>query len=540
MKLYTFLALVVLIFAVSTTAKFNTLWPQPKSVEYPGNQFLITPSTFKFEIAGHTSSILNNAIKRYTTLIFRSLNNPTPHSSSLDMYYQKKRVPEPTMLGLSINVKSADTSLEIGVDEWYRLNTSSGNKSSLEANTVYGALRGLETFSQLVDSNFYLTAAIVEDEPRFKYRGFLMDPVRHYYPMNLIYQFLDSMAYAKMNVLHLHLSDDQSWPYESITFPEMSKQGAFSQRHVYTQDDIQNLQRYAKDRGIVVVPEFDTPGHTTRGFEALEPKILTDCYKEGKYIKTGPLNPTLNATFEFLDRFYEEIQEVFWSKYAHIGGDEVLHWCWDNNPEIQAWMKLHPDLKDSKDLEQYFARNLLDILGKRGLSYMVWEEIFTNGAKIQPDTIIEVWKEESWQKVMTEVAKKGFKSVLSAPYYLNLISYGADWKKYYAVEPTDFEGGPEAEPSMLGLEVCMWSEYVDATNLISRTWPRAAAVAERMWSPKTMNNIEEAQVRIHEFRCKLLKRGIGAQPVENGANMTAPAPVPFCDDEWNVNYNPLW
>lgn len=448
--------------------------------------------------------------------------------------------PQASMTQINIDVKSTNTTLFFGVDESYSLDTSAAPAVLLTANTVFGALRGLETFSQLIDHNYYLTGAIVVDEPRFQHRGFMIDTARHFYPVELIYQHLDAMAYNKYNVLHWHIVDDQSFPYESATFPEMSLEGAFSPRHVYTYNDIQHIQQYALERGIRVVPEFDTPGHVTRGYEALTPNILTRCYRGGKPAETGPLDPTLNETFTFLDRFYSELQTVFWDRYAHIGGDEVLHWCWHSNPEIQAWLAAHPDIKDENGLEQYFVRNLLDILGRKGYSYTVWEEIFTNGGNIQPDTVIQVWKEETWQDVMTQVSTRGFKSVLSAPFYLNMISYGADWKKYYLVEPTDFNGGAAAEPSIAGLEACMWSEYIDSTNFIARAWPRASAVGERMWSTKETNNVEEAQDRLHEFRCKMVRRGINAQPSENGANMTALNGMNFCQDEWNNRYSPFF
>jgi len=384
---------------------------------------------------------------------------------------------------------------------------------------------------------------MINDSPRFQYRGFMIDTSRHYYPVPVILQHIDAMAYSKLNVLHWHLVDDQSYPYQSRRFPELHRDGAFSPRHVYTPSDVQRVIGYARERGIRVIPEFDTPGHVTRGYRALNPPILTDCYnEEGKKTGTGPLNPTLNATYDFLSAFYDELKTVFPDKYVHIGGDEVIKRCWRSNPQITEWMKKHPEIADYDDLEQYFVRNLLSILKDKGYSYMVWQEIFDNGAKIQPDTVVEVWKQESWQQNMADVTKAGFHSVLSAPYYLNYISYGADWKKYYQIEPTDFEGGAEAEKThlMSGIEVCMWSEYVDATNFIARSWPRASVVAERAWSPKHVNDVEEAQDRLHEFRCKLVSRGIDAQPTENGANITALGGKTFCHDEWDVRYNVPW
>jgi len=144
---------------------------------------------------------------------------------------------------------------------------------------------------------------------------------------------------------------------------------------------------------------------------------------------------------------------------------------------------------------------------------------------------------------MAAVTKAGFHSVLSAPFYLNYISYGLDWVKYYKTEPSDFEGGAEAEKSGLlsGLEVCMWSEFVDATNFIPRSWPRTAAVAERAWSDKSVTDVDSAQARIQEFRCKLLERGINAEPIADGWEMGPPLNgYTYCENEWNPRYSPGW
>ncbi len=458
-----------------------------------------------------------------------------------------------TMLGCYVNVKSADETLDLTTDESYTLVTKSPY-CEINAQTVFGALRALETLAQLVERNMSIGLYSVEDRPRFHYRGSMIDTSRHYYPLNVIYQHLDAMSYAKQNVLHWHIVDDQSFPYVSTAFPEMSRQGAFSPRHVYTVQDIQKVQRYAYDRGIRVIPEFDSPGHVTRGYEALNPPILTDCYSvpPGSTVPvktgTGPVNPTLNATYDFMTRLFGEVKDVFWDKFVHLGGDEVIKHCWMSNPQIQEWMKRNPHIKTGDDLQQYYIDRLLQIVKAQGSSYIVWQEIFDDGQKILPDTVVEVWKDvndvgnKSWADSLASVTAAGYHSILASPFYLNYISYGADWKKYYQVEPSNFTGGEAAEAKGLlsGVEWCMWSEYVDAANFIPRSWPRAAAVAERAWSPKEVRSIEDAQIRLHEYRCKLLERGIPAEPIENGANIKVLGGKTFCPNEWNPRYSPPW
>lgn len=216
--------------------------------------------------------------------------------------------------------------------------------------------------------------------------------------------------------------------------------------------------------------------------------------------------------------------------------------CWMSNPQIQAWMKQHPEVQTGADLQQHYILKLLDILRAQKSSYIVWQEVFDDGAKLLPDTVVEVWKEENWQDDMAAVTKANLHSVLAAPFYLNYIKYGLDWKAYYTVEPSNFTGGAQAESSGLlsGLEACMWSEYVDASNFIARMWARGAAVAERAWSAKTVTDVEDAMVRLSDFRCKLLDRGINAEPMDAGARIYVNGGRNFCQNEWNPRYSPPW
>mmetsp|Transcript_42112 Transcript_42112/g.82721 ORF Transcript_42112/g.82721 Transcript_42112/m.82721 type:complete len:441 (-) Transcript_42112:324-1646(-) len=438
---------------------------------------------------------------------------------------------------MDVSVKSGDLSLTLDTDYSYSL-VVEADKATVTATSVYGAMYGMETFAQLTDRGVFVTGTAITDSPRFKFRATMIDTSRHWYPLSTIFAHLDAMAYNKLNVLHWHLVDSVSFPFCSETFPQMCKEGAFSPRHVYTRTDVKRVIAYAADRGIRVLPEFDSPGHALKGFEAI-PDLLTPCYKDGQPDgTTGPLNPIRNSTYQFLRAFYAEIKEVFTDKFVHVGGDEVSFACWQSNPEIVEWMEKHPDIKDYSQLESYYEVQLLQILKQQNMSYMVWEEIFDNGVQILPDTVVDVWK-GGWNNTIAKVTEAGFHSVLSAPFYLNYISYGLDWLKYYAVEPTDFTCSGPCDKSLVGgVEVCMWSEYVDATNFLPRMWPRASAVAERGWSDKSTTNATDAQIRLQEFRCKLLQRGIPAEPISNGG--APPEGGAFCEQEWMGTYTPPW
>lgn len=529
-------AAAVAVASSSTAVSARTIFPKPlRQTSDPSKVGLPIDTThFEFTVASGspTNDVLNDAFDRYYALA-------VGQSSAKRTGSTKDASP---ITGLQVTMGTDDTTLTLETNVSYTL-TVDAPVIKVDAQNVYGAMNALESFSQLVGSDNTINGTVIEDNPRYQFRATMIDTSRHYYPVEVILQHIDAMAYAKLNVLHWHIVDSISFPYESAAFPEMSAQGAYSHSHTYSRETIKRVIAYAANRGIRVIPEFDTPGHVQQGYLALDPPILTPCYQGDKPDgTTGPLNPTINATYDFLTKFYQEVADLFPDKFVHVGGDEVSFDCWQSNPQISQFMKEHPEITTYAELESYYEVNLLEILKAQNTSYIVWQEIFDNGVKILPDTVVDVWKGGNWQEDMAAVAKAGYHSVLSAPFYLNYISYGEDWPKYYSVEPSNFTGGDDADKNGLigGLEVCMWSEYVDATNFISRIWPRAAAVAERAWSAKDVTDVDDARHRIHEFRCKLLNRGIGAEPITNGGNADELSGHNYCEQEWNVRYTPPW
>ena len=536
----------LLLYTVSTSSL--TVWPKPRSQTDTNILYTLTAAhSFSFNSIGPgaQSNIIHDAFKRYQGIIF--LHTP----SSIDV----NDITAPsTITSVTVNIASDDEALTLETDQSYNI-TITAPTITIHSNTVYGALYALESFSQLVDRGTFVNGTTIIDYPRYHFRSSMIDTARHYYPKEVILQHLDAMSYNKFNILHWHIVDSIAFPYQSKTFPSMSETGAYSPDHVYTFDDIKEIVSYAKHRGIRVIPEFDTPGHVREGFTTLDPPILTTCYDSNNQPivgdgATGPLNPTINATFTFLEQLYLELSTLFTDKFVHVGGDEVSFDCWATNPDIKKYMQLN-NLSNFVELETIFEQKLLNILDSQNKSYIVWQDIFDQGAKLAADTVIAVWKSEtnsnpklkkSWQGEMTNVTKAGFQAVLSAPFYMNYISYGEDWTKYYQIEPSNFTGGDVAEAAGLvgGVEVCMWSEYVDAANFISRVWPRASTVGERGWSSKDTRNIDDARTRLHEFRCKLLARGINAEPITNGGDRDELNNHNFCPQEWVPTYNRPW
>ena len=549
--LYLSTALTLALCATAATAL--SVWPKPQQQTASNILYTLDPSSFIFtgKGVGAQSSVLLDAFKRFRGIIF--LHTPSTESAP-NQAAAAAAAAAATITGVDVIVASNSEILSIETDASYNL-TVVAPTITIHANTVFGGLYGLESLSQLVDRGTFINGTTIVDFPRYQFRSSMIDTARHYYPVEVILQHLDAMSYSKFNVLHWHIVDSISFPYQSTAFPEMSRQGAYSPDHVYTADDVKDVVEYAKNRGIRVIPEFDTPGHVREGFTALTPPILTNCYDaKGTQIigdgATGPLNPTLNATYTFLDALYKEVGTLFTDAFVHVGGDEVSFDCWKSNPAIQTYMQVH-NLTSFVDLETIFEQKLLDLLKAQGKSYICWQDIFDQGATLAPDTVIAVWKGatnsnpkliSNWHSEMANVTSAGFQAVLSAPFYLNYISYGEDWPKYYLVEPSNFTNGEKAEKLGLvgGVEVCMWSEYVDATNFIPRVWPRAAAIGERGWSNKNTRDVDDARVRLHEWRCKMIARGINAEPITNGGNRDELDNHNFCPQEYVPRYERPW
>ncbi|XP_069737240.1 beta-hexosaminidase subunit beta [Phaenicophaeus curvirostris] len=493
-------------------------WPLPQRLRASRRRLLLAPGRFQVvhgagSSAGPGCALLQDAFRRYYGYMFgRSWPPRSPRPLGARA--------EPELLELQVVIESADPGCQsfphLGSSEAYHL-TIAEPVAVLKADEVWGALRGLETFSQLVHEDdygsFLVNESEIDDFPRFAHRGILLDTSRHYLPLKSILTNLDAMAFNKFNVFHWHIVDDQSFPYQSIFFPELSDKGAYSYKHVYTPDDVRLVIEYARLRGIRVIPEFDTPGHTESWGKG-QKDLLTPCYSgEEPTGSFGPVNPILNTTYEFMTKFFKEISSVFPDAYIHLGGDEVSFDCWKSNPEVREFMRKQGFGIDYAKLESYYVQKILDIVSSYNKGYIVWQEVFDNKAQLKSDTVVQVWMANNYAHELSRVTAAGLTAILAAPWYLDYISYGQDWKKYYSVEPLDFPGSEKQKKLLIGGEACLWGEFVDATNLTPRLWPRASAVGERLWSGKNVTNLQDAYQRLTNHRCRMLRRGIAAEPV---------------------------
>jgi hexosaminidase len=434
-----------------------------------------------------------------------SVNITGFHDASLDREIQRFEMQVSRQTGIPLRPKPgaaatlqihADHSREavqkLGEDESYEL-TIAASGAQLSAPNPLGILRGLETFLQLVQitpSGFSIPVVVIKDQPRFPWRGLLIDVSRHFIPLDVLKRNLDAMAAVKMNVLHWHLSDDQGFRVESKKFPKLTGMG--SDGMFYTQDEIRDFLAYARDRGIRVIPEFDMPGHSRSWFLGY-PDLASG---PGPYTLEGGgmepiMDPTREATYKFLEKFIKEMAKLFPDAYFHIGGDEVNGKQWNANPAIQAFMHAH-GLKNNQDLQAYFNQRLQKIVAKNHKIMVGWDEILHPDL---PKTIVV----QSWrgQASLAAAAKQGYSGLLSYGYYLDLMWPAA---QHYAIDPMSDAAAtltPEEKARILGGEACMWAEWVTPENIDSHIWPRNAVIAERLWSPQDLTDVGSMYARMN-------------------------------------------
>jgi len=537
-----------------------------------------------------------------------------------------------------LEVKNPEAPLVFNVTEEYSIQLSAPTVL-IKAPNQYGALHALTTLAQLAAPNtggkrgqpsHWIPRGRVRDAPRFPHRGLLVDTARHYLPVEALAQTLDAMSWSKLNVLHWHLADDQSFPWASAALPRLARAGAYHPGATYSAQDIASVRDYAASLGIRVMVELDTPGHTASWAKG-HPELVVPCRDDkGAVIpgEVGPLDPSKEATYDAVGALLGELAGLLPDALVHVGGDEVDPRCWASDPQLKQWMDAQ-GIKTFEQLQGAYMDRVLGMVQGLNRTAVVWQEVYdaaraaspaataaaaagaqpgtaaSGGSRqgrlgLHPDTtIVHVWKtgqghqlgagaESSqqhrssnavqdwhqqgarasrsrrlaaaagtgsrqgstishaaatpvtqpgsaavataqgasvaageardlpWAQELGAVVTAGYRALLSAPWYLDWISWGEDWVKYYTAEPLSFSGTREQYARVLGGEACMWGEYVDAANLHSRTWPRAAAVAERLWSAASITDVASARLRLRAHRCRMVARGLPAGPVGPG------------------------
>jgi hexosaminidase len=480
--------------AAQLTAARRNLMPVPASVQFGAGRLAVTKS-FTVAATGHVDERLRAGVER----TMRRLEGRTV------MEFARGLAADAGGATLVIECKGPGRTVpSVEEDESYTLDVTD-RQASLRAPTVVGALRGLETFLQLLEGDregFYIPSVQINDRPRFRWRGLLIDIGRHYEPPEVLKRNLDAMAAVKMNVFHWHLTEDQGFRIESKKYPRLAAMG--SDGNFYTQEQARDIIAYAAARGIRVVPEFDMPGHSTSwlvGHPELGSAPGPYTIERGAGIFDPSLDPTREETYKFLDDFLGEMAALFPDAYMHIGGDENTGKQWRLNPKIQAFMQEH-GMKDAHGLQTYFNQRLLKILQKHGKRMMGWDEIFQ--PDLPKDVVIHSWR---GTKALAEAARLGYEGILSNGFYIDLVFPTSD---HYLNDPVP-EGStltPAEAAHVLGGEATMWGEWVSPETIDSRIWPRTAAIAERLWSPREVRDVEDMYRRLSVISTQLEELGL--------------------------------
>lgn len=506
------------------------LLPQPRSAEL-GNPALTLTGSFDIHWSNCRNDLLDRAAARFAADVNQGVG--------LAMAAGKP-------VALRIDCRKSGPEPQSDVGEAYRLRVDS-QQIDLAAEGPTGVLRGLATLRQLsarTGEGFALYAATIDDAPRFAWRGLMIDTARHFIALPTLKRQIDAMERVKLNALHLHLSDNEGFRVESKLYPKLT--AVSSQGQYYTQAEIRELVAYAADRGIRIVPEFDVPGHARAilmaypefGVAAKLPAALATP-AQGVALA---LDPSSEKTYAFLGRLFGEMSTLFPDRHFHVGGDEVARDAWQD-PAIEAFMKKH-GLASKTDLESYFHKRVHAILRGLGKTMIGWDEV-AHGS-VPADVVVQVWRSS---KQSAHATARGHRVIVSAGYYLDFL---LEAEKHYAVDPLDPTAhgttpeqlealqkdpvvasfitdatvidpsvrlDPQAEALIIGGEAPLWTELVTDEMLDGRLWPRAAAIAERFWSPAQVRDPADMYRRLAIVQDQL--RVLGLEDAANQQRMIA-------------------
>ena len=536
--------LVSLFFVVPVQSQIPDLMPLPAKYTLKNKDFSINTS-FKIEIQGDA----NERVYKEASRFFQRVAERT------GLFFKTWMVDEGSKLsgrGLLIKIKTKGN-LALGMDESYSLQIDQA-QILLTANNDIGAIRGLATLIQLIGAGqegYFFKGIAIEDEPRFTWRGLLVSQPYHFMPMDLIKRTIDAMAAVKMNVLHFYISDDQGYRIESKVYPRLHQLA--SDGMYFSHEQVREMVQYADQRGIRVVPEIDVPGHSTAMIYAYPhlASVARDYALQDHWGVFDPtLDPTKASTYTFLDSLLTEVASLFPDQYFHIGGDENTGKDWQKNQSIRSFMQSN-NLKTTLALQNYFNRKVQAILQKSGKITVGWDEVlmkevapasakkyFQDGrydqlieTNVPKDMVIQSWR---GMEALLSSAKNGYKSILSKGFYIDLVQPAS---YHYLTDPIPFRNdiiipdseanfdrfesdiikkiqqgekllSAEEEKLILGGEATMWTEHVSAETFDSRVWPRTAAIAERLWSPAELRNVDDMYRRMDIVSIQLESLGL--------------------------------
>ncbi|MHA1198379.1 MAG: beta-N-acetylhexosaminidase [Candidatus Heimdallarchaeaceae archaeon] len=455
--------------------------------------------------------------------------------------YLKQMIKKPTGFDLvdtkqkselnSINLELDDSLKDLN-PEGYLLQISPEN-IHIRAPQPAGVFYGIQTLRQLLpleiesqteikNIEWDASCLIIEDFPRFKWRGMMFDSGRHFFKIDVIKKHLDLLALLKMNTFHWHLTEDQGWRIEIKKYPKLteigskredSRIGGWTSKKTrgephegfYTQDEIREVIQYAEERFIRVIPEIDVPGHSSAAIAAY-PEL--SCTKEKINVPTkfGIFKDIYCAgqdyTYEFMENVLDEVLSLFPSEIIHIGGDEVPKKNWKKCDVCKNKMK-EEKLRNLDELHAYFTERISKYIISKGRRVIGWNEILDEHT--DKNTIGQHWLLTGKKQVRKHLEKGGDIVVSNMfRYYLDYSYLMTPLRKTYKFEPISKAIKPEYRQQILGIESPIWTEWVSNTDRLGwQVLPRLVAVAETGWTQKKFKNFKNFRIRIENFEERL-------------------------------------
>ncbi|EAU86214.2 beta-hexosaminidase [Coprinopsis cinerea okayama7 len=545
---------------LSTITLAHALWPLPRNLE-TGTNFVKLSPNFDIKLVSNLESsapedlllaltrtkerIVQDKHQRLTDERGAKDLSNVNEGATLSSLVLSLRNPPDKIQSISVeSVKPLEDRNEV-----YSLNLpSDGSPATITADTTLGLLRGLTTFEQLwywVDDDrdgvvytYQAPVVIKDDSPSYPYRGLLLDTSRNFFPVDDILRTLDAMSMVKMSVFHWHVVDSQSFPLEVPGYPELSQKGAYSPSQRYKTEDVQTIVKYASERGIDVLMEIDTPGHTT-SVAASHPEHVACAWADPWYNyahepPAGQLRITSEKTREFTVSLLSNIAETLPSSMFGTGGDEINLRCYLDDEQTKIELKdagLSIDKKGLDHVLNDFVDATHKALKELKKTPVVWEEIALSHdlTSLSNETIVTVWTDSS---KAADAINKGFRIVHAPSNYFYLDCGGGGWlgnsptgnswcdpfktwQKAYTFDPQD-SISPSKAHLVLGGQQLLWAEQSSPENLDSIVWPRAAASAEVFWTGLhgSERNLTDALSRLHDLRYRMVQRKIRAIPLQ--------------------------
>jgi len=497
----------------------NTMYSQHSIIPVPVS-YIDTETSFTFQ----NELYLDSKIKESKTIIYINQLREFLATKGITLLNKKAKT---NCIQISLNKKANVT---LG-NEGYTLEITEGN-ITLTANKAAGIFNGIQSLKQLLPlDKKEIYGCSITDYPRFKWRGLMLDVSRHFFTVDEVKAYINQMAAYKFNVLHWHLTDDQGWRIEIKSLPKLTEIGAWRvERHgrfgenrtlpksnekttyggFYTQEQIKSIVAYAQERNITIVPEIDIPGHSMAALAAYpelsvkkEPKFVnpgtkfSEWYGNGKFkmLIENTLNPADEKVYEFVDKVFTEVAQLFPGEYIHMGGDEAYHGYWEEDKAVQKFMKKHK-IKDTHELQSYFVKRVEKIIRSKGKKTIGWDEILEGGLADGAAVM-------SWRGMKGGVAAAKMKhEVVMSPTTFAYIDYmqgdetveNSIYSSLSLEKSYQFEPVPEGVDSkyILGGQANLWSEAIPTLPYaFYMTYPRAFAISESVWSPAANKNWED-------------------------------------------------